>query len=97
MVDVPKHGHNLLTESYRLLSPDLNNAIMASLTQITQQLVSISNGVPQNVIIQSNAPFKLPASAIRINLTWFLSLVLSLTYGLSMVSSYSGSPRHHKV
>ena len=70
---------------------------MASLTQITQQLVSISNGAPQNVIVQSNAPFKLPASAIRINLTWFLSLVLSLTYGLSVVSSYSGSPRHHKA
>jgi len=70
---------------------------MASLTQITQQLVNISNGAPQNVIVQSNAPFKLPASAIRINLTWFLSLVLSLTYGLSVVSSYSGSPRHHKA
>ncbi|KAH9998219.1 hypothetical protein BJV77DRAFT_932633, partial [Russula vinacea] len=68
-----------LMESYKLLSPDLNNAIIASLTQITEQLVSISNGVPfQNIVVQSNVPYKPTASAVRINVTWFLSLLLSL-------------------
>jgi len=85
-------------ESYKLLSPDLNNAIIASLTQITQQLVSISNGTPfQNVNVQSNAPFKPTASAIRINLTWFLSLVLSLTHALSVARLYTGFAQHHEA
>ena len=86
-----------LTESYKLLSPDLNDAIIASLSQITQRFVSISNVTPfQNVIIQSNA-FKLPASAIRINVIWLLSLVLSLTHALYVVYPLSGfihGPRH---
>ena len=62
-----------LVERYRLLSPDLNNAIIASLSQIAHQLVSISNVT----LFQSNASFKPPTAAIKINVTWFLSLVLS--------------------
>lgn len=85
-------------ESYKLLSPDLNNAVMASLSQmtITQQLVGISNAIPfQDAIIWNNAPFKLPASAIRINVTWLLSLVLSLTHALSAVYPLSGFTQYH--
>jgi Family of unknown function (DUF6535) len=83
-------------ESYKLLSPDLNNAIIASLTQITEQLVSISNGVPfQNIVIQSNAPSEPTASAIRINVTWFLSLLLSLAHAFSAARPYGGFPQHH--
>ncbi|KAF8489435.1 hypothetical protein F5888DRAFT_1892902 [Russula emetica] len=85
-----------LMESYKLLPPDLNNAIIASLSQITQQLVSISNVTPfQNVIAQNNAPFKPPASAIRINVTWLLSLVLSLTHALSATYPLSGFAQYH--
>ena len=57
-----------LVESYILLSPDLNDAIIASLSQITQRFVSIFNVTPfENVIVQNDAPFKFPVSAIRIN------------------------------
>lgn len=87
-----------LTESYKLLSPDLNDAIIPLLSQMTQQLVRISNVTPfQNVIVQNDTPFKLPASAVRINATWLLSLVLSLTHALYVVYPLSGfvhGPRH---
>lgn len=63
-------------ESYKMLSP---NAITVLLTQTSQQLASISNGTPL-------APFKPTASAIRINVMWFLSLVLNLTSALSAAS-----------
>lgn len=83
-------------ESYKLLPPDLNSAIVASLSQITQQLVSISNVTPfQNVVFQNNAPLKPPASAIRINVTWLLSLVLSLTHALSVAYPLSGFTQYH--
>jgi hypothetical protein len=85
-----------LTESYKLLPRDLNNAIMASLSQMAHQLVSISNVAPfQNVIFQNNAPFKPPASAIRINVTWLLSLVLGLTHALSVAYPLSGFAQYH--
>ena len=84
-------------ESYTLLSPDLSIAIVASLTQITQQLVSISNGAPfQNVVVQIDVPFKPTASAIRINVTWLLSLILSLTYALSAARPYYGFAQYHR-
>ncbi|KAH9986339.1 hypothetical protein BJV74DRAFT_988489 [Russula compacta] len=74
-----------IMESYKMLSPD---DITILLTQASQQLVSISNGTPlQNVTVQSNAQFKPTASAIRINVMWFLSLVLNLTSALSAVST----------
>ncbi|KAF8488711.1 hypothetical protein F5888DRAFT_1622821 [Russula emetica] len=85
-----------LMESCKLLPPDLNNAIIALLSQITQQLVSISNVTTfQNVIAQNNAPFKPPASAIRINMTWLLSLVLSLTHALFATYPLSGFAQCH--
>jgi hypothetical protein len=87
-----------LMESYKLLSPDLNNAITVSLAQIAQQLVSISNGAPfQDVIVQSNAPSKHAAFAIRINVMWLLSLVLSLTYALSAALPYWGFAQHDRA
>lgn len=85
-----------LMESYKLLPPDLNNAIIASLSQIIRQLVSISNVTPfQNVIVQNNPPFNPPASAIRINVTWLLSLVLNLTHALSAIYPLSGFTQYH--
>ena len=85
-----------LVESYKLLSPDLSIAIVVSLTQITQQLVSVSNGAPfQNVVVQIDMPFKPTASAIRINVMWLLSLILSLTYALSAARPYWGVAQYH--
>jgi hypothetical protein len=64
-----------LVESYKLLSPDLNDVIIAaSLTQINsttrQHLLYLSTPF-QNVIVQRNVPFKPTASAVRVNVTWF--------------------------
>jgi hypothetical protein len=84
-------------ESCKLLSPDLNSAIIASsTTQTAQRLASVSSGALfQNVVVQSNAPFQPIASAIRINVTWLLSLVLSLTDALSVARPYWGFAQHH--
>ena len=80
-----------LVEGYKLLSPGLNNAIIASLSQIAHQFVSISNVTRfQNVFFQNNASFEPPAAAIKINATWFHSLVLSLTHALSVAYPLSG-------
>ncbi|KAI9457966.1 hypothetical protein BJY52DRAFT_1101590, partial [Lactarius psammicola] len=57
------------------------NAILA---QISVQLVNISNGTPlASVAAQSVQPFKPTASAVRVNVLWFLSLILSLNCALS--------------
>jgi len=83
-------------ESYQLLLPDLNTVIVASLTQMAQQLVSISDGALfQNIVVQSSTPFKPTAAAVRINVMWLLSLLLSLTYALSAARPYLGFAQHH--
>ncbi|KAF8268148.1 hypothetical protein EI94DRAFT_1213298 [Lactarius quietus] len=57
------------------LSPDPNAPTVALLTQ----LVNISSGAPVEV---QNTPFKAPASIVRVNVMWFLSLILSLSCAL---------------
>src|SRR5712672_207490 len=71
-----------IMESYRLLSPDLDDVIRAS---STHQLFSETH--LQGVVIQSDVPFQPTASAIRINVVWFLSLALSLSYALLATST----------
>jgi Family of unknown function (DUF6535) len=71
---------NFIIQSYQLLSPDSVDEAKAFFTQISQQLVDISNGMPiQNVEAHGIAPFKPTASAIRINVLLLLSLFLNLT------------------
>ncbi|KAI9432858.1 hypothetical protein H4582DRAFT_1784481, partial [Lactarius indigo] len=73
-----------IIESYKQLSPDSGGATVVLLTQISRQLANISNGIPlESLAAQSSQPFKPTASAIRVNVMWFLSLVLSLTSALS--------------
>lgn len=73
-----------IIESYKKLSPDSTDLTNALLTQISQQLVNISNGTPlTSVVAQSSPPFQPTASTVRVNVMWFLSLVLSLTCALS--------------
>ncbi|KAH8993891.1 hypothetical protein EDB86DRAFT_1317031 [Lactarius hatsudake] len=75
-----------LIESYKKLSPDSSDTTNALLAQISVQLVNISNGIPlagAGVAAQSTQPFKPTASAVRVNVLWFLSLVLSLNCALS--------------
>ncbi|KAI0266202.1 hypothetical protein BC834DRAFT_986485 [Gloeopeniophorella convolvens] len=73
-----------IIESYKQLSPDSGDTTVVLLTQISQQLVGISNGTRlQDFTPPSNQAFTPPASAIRVNIMWFLSLILSLTCALS--------------
>ncbi|KAF8258480.1 hypothetical protein EI94DRAFT_1551682, partial [Lactarius quietus] len=57
------------------LSPDPNAPTVALLTQ----LVNISSGVP---VVPQNTPFTAPASIVRVNVMWLLSLILSLSCAL---------------
>ncbi len=73
-----------IIESYKKLSPDSGDTTNALLAQISVQLVNVSNGTPLvSVAAQSGQPFKPTASAVRVNVLWFLSLILSLTCALS--------------
>ena len=64
-----------ITLSLPQLSPDLGNQAVALLIQ----LVNISSGVP---VVVENTPFEVPASIIRANVLWFLSLIISLSCAL---------------
>jgi hypothetical protein len=66
---------SFITLSLPQLSPDSGNQTVALLTQ----LVNISSGAP--VVVQ-NTPFKAPASIVRVNVMWSLSLILSLSCAL---------------
>ncbi|KAN0134569.1 hypothetical protein V8E53_007715 [Lactarius tabidus] len=66
---------SFITLSLPQLSPDSGNQTVALLTQ----LVNISSGAP--VVVQ-NMPFKAPASIVRVNVMWSLSLILSLSCAL---------------
>ncbi|KAH9173287.1 hypothetical protein EDB89DRAFT_717199 [Lactarius sanguifluus] len=72
---------SFIIESYKQLSPDSSVTTNTLLTQISQQLANTSNGTPLAGVTAQ--PFKPTASAVRVNVMWFLSLVLSLTCALS--------------
>jgi hypothetical protein len=59
--------------------PNSGNQTVALLTQ----LVNISSGAP---LVVQNTPFKAPASIVRVNMMWFLSLILSLCCALLTTS-----------
>ncbi|KAI9467389.1 hypothetical protein BJY52DRAFT_1208815 [Lactarius psammicola] len=68
-----------LVESYKRLSPDSGDEIVALLTQISRQLVNISNGIPlESTAAESSRPFKPAASAVRVNVIWLFSIILCL-------------------
>ncbi|KAI0280020.1 hypothetical protein BGY98DRAFT_376954 [Russula aff. rugulosa BPL654] len=73
-----------IIESYKNLSPNSGNQTVTLLGQISQQLAGVPlETIAQNVTATINASFKPTNSAIRVNILWFLSLVLSLTSALS--------------
>jgi hypothetical protein len=65
-----------ITESYKKLSPNSGDQTVALLTQ----LVNSSARAP--AALQNSPPFKTPASIVRVNVFWFLSLILSLSCAL---------------
>ena len=73
-----------IIESYKSLSPNSGDKTVTLLGQISQQLAGVPlQTLSQNLTAASNASFKPTNSAIRVNILWFLSLVLSLTSALS--------------
>ncbi|KAI9438692.1 hypothetical protein H4582DRAFT_191290, partial [Lactarius indigo] len=73
---------SFVIESYKGLSVDSGSQTVALLTQMSQQLVGISNGttLPTPPPL-SNSPPNLP-SAVRVNILWLLSLAISITCAL---------------
>ncbi|KAI9447618.1 hypothetical protein H4582DRAFT_1867380, partial [Lactarius indigo] len=68
-----------LAESYKWLSPDPGDETVKLLTQISQQLVNVSNGIPlESISAGSSQPFKPSISAVMVNVAWFCSVVLCL-------------------
>ncbi|KAH9016055.1 hypothetical protein EDB84DRAFT_1239316, partial [Lactarius hengduanensis] len=72
-----------IIESYKKLSPDSGDTTNALLVQILQHFVDSPHGKPlANIPAQSGQSFKPTASAVRVNVFWFLSLILSLSCAL---------------
>ncbi|KAH9026098.1 hypothetical protein EDB84DRAFT_1420142, partial [Lactarius hengduanensis] len=89
---------SFIIESYQNLSPDSGDTTNALLTQISGQLFNISNGIPlTSVGAQSSQPFKPTASAVRVNVLWFLSLVLSLNCALSATLMQQWARRYQEL
>ncbi|KAI9457988.1 hypothetical protein BJY52DRAFT_447096 [Lactarius psammicola] len=87
-----------IIESYKLLSPNSGDTTNALLAQISGQLVNISNGTPlTSVAAQSSLPFKPTASAVKVNVLWFLSLILSLNCALSATLMQQWARRYREL
>jgi len=88
-----------LSMSYNELSPNAANTTNALLAQISQQLVNISNSQSAATVTVTltginSQQFTPSASAIRVNLTWFLSLVLSIVAALNATLFQQWSRRY---
>ena len=89
---------SFIIESLQNLSPDSSDTTNALLTQISQQLVNMSNGTPLTIVpAQSKQPFKPTASAVRVNVLWFLSLILSLSCALSATLMQQWTRRYQEL
>ena len=87
-----------IIESYQNLSPNSSDTTNALLAQISQQLVDMSNGTPLTVVpAQIGQPFKPTASAVRVNVLWFLSLILSLSCALSATLMQQWTRRYQEL
>jgi hypothetical protein len=89
---------SFIIESYQNLSPNSSDTTNALLAQISQQLVEISHGTPLiSIPAQTSQPFKPTASAVRVNVYWFLSLILSLTCALSATLMQQWARRYREL
>ncbi|KAF9553579.1 hypothetical protein CPC08DRAFT_594837, partial [Agrocybe pediades] len=68
---------SFVVESYKNLQPDPNDSIISLLSVIAISSQSSSNNSSSLPI--SQPPFTPAASSVRVNVLWFMSLVLSLT------------------
>ncbi|KAH9050838.1 hypothetical protein EDB87DRAFT_1148330 [Lactarius vividus] len=83
-----------LSISYSNLFPIPSDATNALLAQISLQLVNISNGLPSLNDATIGTEFTPPAAAIRVNVIWFLSLVLSIGSALNATLFQQWSRRY---
>ncbi|KAF8269064.1 hypothetical protein EI94DRAFT_1447778, partial [Lactarius quietus] len=89
---------SFIIESYQNLSPNSSDTTNALLAQISHQMVNISNGIPlTSIAAQSSQSFTPSASAIRVNVLWFLSLILSLTCALSATLMQQWARRYREL
>ena len=89
---------SFIIESYQNLSPNSSERTNALLAQISQQLVDMSNGTPlTSVATKSTQPFTPTASAVRVNVLWFLSLILSLNCALSATLMQQWARRYQEL
>src|SRR6266702_7731734 len=87
-----------IIEIYKKLSPDSGDMTNALLTQTSVQLVNISNGTSlTSVAGKSGQPFRPTASAVRVNVLWFLSLILSLDCALSATLTQQWARRYQEL
>ncbi|KAI9428818.1 hypothetical protein H4582DRAFT_1890362, partial [Lactarius indigo] len=87
-----------IVESYKKLSPDPGDTTNALLTQLSVQLFNISHGIPlPSVAAPSSQSFTPKGSAIRVNVFWFLSLVLSLNCALSATLMQQWTRRYQEL
>ncbi|KAI0046980.1 hypothetical protein FA95DRAFT_1476637, partial [Auriscalpium vulgare] len=70
-----------ILESYKGLKQDPSDTTNAILAQISAQLAAAANGTSA-LPTSSPTPFSPPASSVRVNALWLLSLCLSLTCAL---------------
>ncbi|KAI0260438.1 hypothetical protein BC834DRAFT_545285 [Gloeopeniophorella convolvens] len=74
-----------IIESYKNLQPDPEDTTTLLLAQMSQQLAGLSNGTHVPAISSAafgQTPFHPPSSAIRVNILWLTSLLLSLACAL---------------
>ena len=87
-----------ITESLQSLTPDPSDQTNALLARISQQLVNISNGTPlTSAAAQISQSFTPTPSAVRVNILWFLSLILSLTCALSATLIQQWARRYQEL
>ncbi|KAF8261465.1 hypothetical protein EI94DRAFT_1606639, partial [Lactarius quietus] len=79
-----------LVESYKWLSPgsgdetvQLLNVTVNLITQVSQQLVNASRGIPlESITAESSGQFKRTVSGVMVNVIWFASMVICVACGV---------------
>jgi hypothetical protein len=69
--------------SYPSLQPDSSDITNTLLLHIARQTSSVPIDLPDTVIAAISGSFNPPAAALRVNILWFISLVLSITCALA--------------
>ncbi|KAI0048836.1 hypothetical protein FA95DRAFT_1490240, partial [Auriscalpium vulgare] len=75
-----------IIESYKNLQPNPADTTVVILAQLSQQLATSTNTTPSpfsSLANDATTDFHPPTSAVRVNILWFLSLLLSVSCALA--------------